>query len=84
MAANIALDTIVGSVPLLGDLFDVAWKSNVRNLALLDRWLDEPVRTRRASRALVVALGVGLALVAGGAVYGVATLAVWIYRSLAG
>jgi hypothetical protein len=84
MAANIALDTIVGSVPLLGDLFDVAWKSNVRNLALLDRWLDEPVRTRRASRALVLALGVGLALVAGGAVYGVATLAVWIYRSLAG
>jgi hypothetical protein len=33
MIANIALDTLVGWVPILGDLFDVAWKSNVRNMA---------------------------------------------------
>ena len=31
MAANIALETIVGAVPILGDLFDMAFKANVRN-----------------------------------------------------
>ena len=36
MVMNTALDTLVGLVPLLGDLFDVAWKSNTRNLALLE------------------------------------------------
>ena len=37
MVANIAVDTIVGSIPLAGDAFDVAWKSNRKNLALLQR-----------------------------------------------
>jgi hypothetical protein len=37
MIANVAIDTIVGLVPLAGDLFDFAWKSNVRNLALLEQ-----------------------------------------------
>src|SRR5215210_2226900 len=42
MIANIALDTLVGWVPILGDLFDVAWKSNVRNMALLEQHLQQP------------------------------------------
>ena len=37
MLANVAVDTVGGTVPLFGDLFDVAWKSNTRNLALLER-----------------------------------------------
>jgi hypothetical protein len=37
MIANVAIDTIVGLVPLAGDLFDFAWKSNIRNLALLEQ-----------------------------------------------
>jgi hypothetical protein len=36
MLRNIALDTLVGTVPLVGDLFDVVWKSNLRNVAILD------------------------------------------------
>jgi hypothetical protein len=42
MIANVAIDTIVGTVPILGDLFDVAWKSNTRNLALLEQFADSP------------------------------------------
>ena len=37
MVANVAIDTVVGSVPLLGDAFDAAWKSNRKNLSLLQR-----------------------------------------------
>ena len=71
MLLNIALDTIVGSVPVLGDMFDVAWKSNQKNVALLERHLGQPVETRRASRwivtlivlatiAVLVLMGVGI------------------------
>jgi hypothetical protein len=42
MLANVAVDTAVGTVPVLGDLFDVAWKSNTRNLALLEHYVAQP------------------------------------------
>jgi len=42
MLFNILLDSTVGSVPVLGDVFDVAFKSNRRNLELLRRHLDIP------------------------------------------
>lgn len=41
MLANVAIDTVGGAIPVLGDLFDVAWKSNSRNLALLERVAGE-------------------------------------------
>jgi hypothetical protein len=35
MAANIALESVVGAFPVVGDLFDVAWQANTKNVALL-------------------------------------------------
>jgi hypothetical protein len=40
MMGNVLLDVGVGTVPLLGDLFDVAFKANTRNMALLEPYLD--------------------------------------------
>jgi hypothetical protein len=69
MLANVAVDTLAGSVPLIGDLFDVAFKSNLRNVALLERALERPAATTRTSRLMVVGTILGLALlVAGGLV----------------
>ncbi|HYZ62305.1 MAG TPA: DUF4112 domain-containing protein [Acetobacteraceae bacterium] len=39
MLANVAVEVAGGSVPVLGDLFDMAFKANLRNLDLLERWL---------------------------------------------
>ena len=36
MVRNVAVEAVAGSVPLLGDLFDVAFKANLRNLAILE------------------------------------------------
>ena len=36
MVGNVLLDTFVGAIPLLGDLFDAAFRCNRRNLALLE------------------------------------------------
>jgi hypothetical protein len=43
MLANVALDGVIGAVPLVGDVFDVAWRANRRNIALLQKHLaNEP------------------------------------------
>jgi hypothetical protein len=40
MIANVALDGLVGAVPLVGDAFDVMWRANRRNMRLLRRWAE--------------------------------------------
>ena len=40
MGLNVGIDAVLGAVPLVGDLFDVAWKANRRNLRLLLEHLD--------------------------------------------
>ena len=39
MLANVAVEVVGGAVPLFGDLFDMAFKANLRNLALLEAWV---------------------------------------------
>jgi hypothetical protein len=47
MVANIALDTVVGAIPVLGDVFDVAWKANKKNAALLSAYLTSQGEEKR-------------------------------------
>jgi hypothetical protein len=37
MSANLAIDYLLGSVPIVGDAFDVYWKANIKNVELLKR-----------------------------------------------
>ena len=53
MVMNIAIEGVLGLIPLLGDLFDAAWKANQRNVNLLTRHAEQPGKTRRASRWFV-------------------------------
>ena len=41
MIANVAIDSVIGAVPVAGDLFDFVWKANRRNIALLERDLHK-------------------------------------------
>jgi hypothetical protein len=52
MAMNVALDVLVGAVPVLGSVFDFAFKANRRNLRLLRRFIgDRAARTGRSQKA---------------------------------
>ena len=62
MAFNVALEGLVGMIPLAGDVFDAAYKANQRNVRLLNGWLDNPRTAQRSSRAFMVFLTLGLAL----------------------
>src|SRR6185295_17215121 len=50
MLGNVAIDGIVGAVPLFGDAFDVFWRANRRNVKLLRDYLDETERFERTVR----------------------------------
>lgn len=78
MAGNILLDSLVGAVPVAGDVFDFAFKSNRRNLRLLERYELQPGRTRRASRG-VLAAAVALVVLA---LIGALALAIWAGSAL--
>lgn len=44
MVANVAVDTALGAIPLAGDVFDVFFKSNERNLRIIHEHLGTPKR----------------------------------------
>ena len=78
MLGNIAVDSLVGIVPVLGDLFDVGMKSNRRNVDLLERYLATPSKTRAASRGIVALILLAAILL----VVGVIAAGVWLVRLL--
>lgn len=63
MAANVAIETLVGAVPALGDVFDATFKANKRNYKLIERMVIEPDATHVASRKFVVGVMLGLGAV---------------------
>lgn len=69
MALNIFIDTVVGGIPLIGNVFDFAFKSNERNVALLRRHYADGQHAgtgRGLVALLLLLLGAALALVAWG------------------
>jgi hypothetical protein len=71
MGLNIGIDYLVGSLPLLGDLFDAWWKSNQKNIALLRKRATVSAEDARQGElsdwlfvGLIILLLAGLALTA--------------------
>ena len=70
MVFNVGLETLIGTVPLLGDLFDATWKANLRNLRLLEQHLapgSSAAFEAPSNRGLALLLGALLVL--GGGVF---------------
>ena len=59
MVLNLAIDAVVGAIPLVGDLFDAVWKANARNVALLEASLANP-RAGIADRRFLLVFGLTL------------------------
>lgn len=84
MALNVAIDTIVGAVPLAGDVFDAAWKSNAMNVRLLEAWVAQPARAHRASGLLVAGIAAALLLLVAAVVFSLWRLAAWAAGAVRG
>ncbi len=63
MLGNTLLDFLIGTIPVLGDLFDFGFKANRRNIALMQQYLVDERRTRRRSWGKVLfAAAIGIVL----------------------
>ena len=69
MIANIVLDTTIGAVPILGDLFDLGWQSNTKNVAIMEKDLGATGLRRHTSKAVLILIVVGVLVVLAGLAY---------------
>jgi hypothetical protein len=60
MVANVGIEVVLGSIPILGDMFDIAWRTNRRNYALLTGSIYEPRKYTIQSWLFLAALCIGL------------------------
>jgi hypothetical protein len=60
MVANVAIEVVVGAVPVLGNLFDIGWRANRRNFHLLERTLLTGRRDRWRDWVFMAVIGVAL------------------------
>ena len=80
MSINIALNGILGTIPLIGDLFSVWFQSNVRNVELLERHIARPGGQGSMFADWAFVLGLFLAILA--LFVGTLVVMVWLARTV--
>jgi hypothetical protein len=63
MVVNIGIEVLLGTIPLLGDAFDIAWKANRRNYALIVRHLEQSRRQTWRDWVFLMLIAVTLAAI---------------------
>lgn len=74
MALNILLESVIGVIPIFGDLFDFIFKANQRNVDLMRKYVLNPRDTTRQSALTLIALLVFFIVVLGFMVWGMFAL----------
>ncbi len=82
MVANVLLDSLVGSVPVVGDVFDVTWKANVRNIELLEHHLNYTPENKKVNRLFLIGLSLVLILIVGGFTLLTLTIVTWLWKNI--
>lgn len=60
MVGHLVVDTLLGAIPVVGDLFDIANRANHRNVELLQEYLEEPKEALVSSRLWIAAIILGI------------------------
>jgi hypothetical protein len=81
MALNVLIDSLVGSIPLVGDIFDVAFRANQRNMKLMHEHFVEG-RHRGSAWKIVVPLLIVLLMFVAGMAWLAYKAFVWLYHAL--
>jgi hypothetical protein len=84
MVANVAIETVVGAVPVLGNLFDIGWRANRRNYKLLVGSVASTDGERRRHSFWSWAFFAGVALVLVSLMLLPGVLLVWLLAHLRG
>ena len=79
MVLNVVIDSLVGAIPVLGDIFDVAFKANQRNMTLMQQHYVEGRHKGGAWKVIVPVLFVLLIFI-GGLAWLAYKLFVWLFH----
>jgi Domain of unknown function (DUF4112) len=82
MMVNLGLEVVIGSIPLFGDIFDIAWKANRRNYHLMVRHLRQPHRHTWRDYAFLATLLAGVLAILIAPVLVLLVLLFWIAHRL--
>jgi hypothetical protein len=80
MCLNLGIGVLLGSIPLLGDIFDIVWKANRRNYRLLQLHVKEPRRHSWRDWAFLLLIGLCLAALFAVPILLVVALVTWAVR----
>jgi hypothetical protein len=84
MVGNVLIDVLIGAVPILGDVFDVFFKANTRNVALLRQFEEQrkqkEVVASRVSIGFIVLVAAGLIALLALVLIGFITVVGWLFR----
>jgi hypothetical protein len=79
MGINVALNAMIGAVPIFGDIFSIWFRSNVKNVQLLERYLSADERASTFGNWIfVIAIVGGIILLLIGILFGT----VWLIKQL--
>jgi hypothetical protein len=80
MVGNIIIDSLVGVIPMLGDLFDVGWKANVKNIELLEKHLLTLRDRQKSDKLFLLGLILLLTIIVLGFAALTITIVSWLWR----
>jgi len=80
MVVNVGVDVLVGAIPIAGDAFDIAWKANRRNYALMTRHLRQPRRHTWKDYVFLLCMAIALLTIFILPVIVILWLAGWLLR----
>jgi hypothetical protein len=79
MGLNVALNAMIGAVPIFGDIFSIWFRSNVKNVQLLERYLSAEERASTFGNWIfVIAIVAGIILL----LIGILVATVWLIKQL--
>ncbi len=80
MGLNIAINAMIGAIPIFGDIFSIWFRSNVKNVQLLERYTGGPRQPSTAAHwSFVIALIAGLLII----IFAILAGVVWLLSRLA-
>ncbi|HMT92522.1 DUF4112 domain-containing protein [uncultured Thiothrix sp.] len=82
MGLNVLLESVIGVIPIFGDLFDFAFKANQRNVDLMRKYVLNPRETTRQSTLTLIALVAFFFVVLGLMVWGMFALVAAVIQVL--
>ncbi len=78
MILNVTIDAVFGAIPFIGDIFDFAWKANMKNMRLMNKYYQEG-RYRGSAWKVILPILLLLTLIISAGIYLAYKAIVWIF-----